>query len=65
MAVLGLGVSGEAAARLAAANGGIVYASDVSTGPVPIAAAARLVAEGIDAETGGHDMQRVLSADLV
>jgi UDP-N-acetylmuramoylalanine--D-glutamate ligase len=65
VAVLGLGVSGEAAARLAAANGGIVYASDVSAGPVPTAAAARLVAEGIEAETGGHDMQRVLSADLV
>ena len=65
VAVLGLGVSGEAAARLAAANGGIVYASDVSTGPVPTAAAARLAAEGIDAETGGHDIQRVLSADLV
>jgi len=65
VAVLGLGVSGEAAARLAAAKGGIVYASDVSTGPVPTAAAARLTAEGIDAETGGHDTQRVLSADLV
>jgi len=65
VAVLGLGVSGEAAARLAAAKGGIVYASDVSTGPVPTAAAARLAAEGIDAETGGHDTQRVLSADLV
>ncbi len=65
VAVLGLGVSGEAAARLAAANGGIVYASDVSAGPVPTAAAERLASEGIDAETGGHDMQRVLSADLV
>jgi UDP-N-acetylmuramoylalanine--D-glutamate ligase len=65
VAVLGLGVSGEAAARLAAAKGGIVYASDVSNGPVPTAAAARLAAEGIDAETGGHDTQRVLSADLV
>ena len=65
VAVLGLGVSGEAAARLAAANGGIVYASDVSAGPVPTAAAERLASEGIDAEAGGHDMQRVLSADLV
>jgi len=65
VAVLGLGVSGEAAARLAASNGGIVYASDVSAGPVPSAAAARLASEGIEAETGGHDMQRVLSADLV
>jgi len=65
VAVLGLGVSGEAAARLAASNGGVVYASDVSRGPGPTAAAARLAAEGIDTETGGHDMERVLTADLV
>jgi len=65
VAVLGLGVSGEAAARLAASAGGVVYASDASAGPGPEAAAARLLAEGIDAETGGHDVQRVLTADLV
>jgi len=65
VAVLGLGVSGEAASRLAAARGGFVYASDVSTDPGPCAAAARLVADGIDAETGGHDVERVLAADLV
>ncbi len=65
VAVLGLGVSGEAASRLAAAEGGLVYSSDVSTDPGPSAAAARLAAVGIDAETGQHDVQRVLSADLV
>lgn len=65
VAVLGLGVSGEAAARLAASNGGIVYASDASSGSGPTAAAARLVGEGIAAEAGGHDMDRVLAADLV
>jgi UDP-N-acetylmuramoylalanine--D-glutamate ligase len=65
VAVLGLGVSGEAAARLAAAKGGLVYASDVSTDPGPTAAAARLAADGIDAEPGHHDVQRVLAADLV
>jgi UDP-N-acetylmuramoylalanine--D-glutamate ligase len=65
VAVLGLGVSGEAAARLAASNGGVVYASDASSGSGPVAAAARLSAEGIDAEVGGHDMARVLTADLV
>ncbi|MDP2469510.1 MAG: UDP-N-acetylmuramoyl-L-alanine--D-glutamate ligase [Candidatus Palauibacterales bacterium] len=65
VAVLGLGVSGEAAARLAAARGGEVYASDVSVGPGPTAAAARLRSEGIDAECGGHDVDRVLDCDLV
>ncbi|NNK48208.1 MAG: UDP-N-acetylmuramoyl-L-alanine--D-glutamate ligase [Gemmatimonadetes bacterium] len=65
VAVLGLGVSGQAAARLAASNGGVVYASDASSGSGPVAAAARLSAEGIDAEAGGHDMHRVLTADLV
>jgi len=65
VAVLGLGVSGESAARLAARNGGVVYASDASNDPGPAAAASRLLAEGIDAEVGGHDVQRVLAADLV
>lgn len=65
VAVLGLGVSGESAARLAARNGGIVYASDVSAEAGPAAAASRLLAEGIEAEVGGHDVQRVLAADLV
>ena len=65
VAVLGLGISGEAAARLASARGGIVYASDVSAERGPAEAAARLRAEGISAEVGRHDVERILAADLV
>ena len=65
MAVLGLGVSGEAAARLAASRGAQVYASDVSSGSGPTEAAARLAALGVAAETGRHDTERVLASDVV
>lgn len=65
VAVLGLGLSGAAAARLARLRGGAVYASDVASEPGPAAVAERLRAEGIDAEAGGHDMARILAADLV
>ncbi len=65
VAVLGLGVSGEAAAVLSARRGGEVYASDVSDDPGPRAAAERLQALGIDAETGGHDLSRILECELV
>ena len=65
VAVLGLGVSGEAAARLASARGGSVYASDVSAERGPVEAAARLQAEGISAEAGQHDVERILAADLI
>jgi UDP-N-acetylmuramoylalanine--D-glutamate ligase len=65
VAVLGLGLSGAAAARLARLRGGIVYASDAGADPGPTAVAERLRAEGIDAEAGAHDMDRILSAELV
>ena len=48
--MLGLGVSGVAAARLAAARGAAVYASDVALTEPQSAAAEELRAEGIDAE---------------
>ncbi len=65
VAVLGLGVSGEAAARLAAARGAVVYASDISTATGPVQAASRLSAEGVAAETGAHDTARILESDVV
>jgi UDP-N-acetylmuramoylalanine--D-glutamate ligase len=65
VAVLGLGVSGAAAARLIHARGGAVYASDSFDGPVQAAAAEALRAEGIDAEAGRHDLDRILASDLV
>lgn len=65
VAVIGLGASGEAASRLAADRGGRVYASDVSATEGPSEAAGRLREAGIDAEAGGHDLERILAADLV
>lgn len=65
VAILGLGRSGEAAARLVKAHGGSVYASDRVAGASQRAAAERLVEEGIEAEAGAHDVERVLGSDLV
>ena len=64
VAVIGIGASGEAAARLASTRGAAVYASDVSAGDAQIAAAERLRSEGIDAEAGRHDMERILGCEL-
>ncbi len=65
VSVLGLGVSGTAAARLAKARGAIVYASDAFAGVEQKAAAQTLIAGGISAEAGQHDMDRILHSDLV
>lgn len=65
VAVIGLGRSGTAAARLLARAGVRVYASDAGTGAAVAAAAAALVGEGIDAEAGRHDLDRVSRAGAV
>jgi UDP-N-acetylmuramoylalanine--D-glutamate ligase len=65
VSVLGLGLSGQAAARLASARGGRVYASDVSDGRAQREAASRLRSESVAVETGGHDLERILASDLV
>ncbi len=65
VAVLGVGSSGRAAARLAARLGGDVYASDAFAGPSQREAAEALRAEGIEAEIGNHDVEKILSANLV
>lgn len=65
IAVIGLGRSGVAAARLVAREGGRVYASDASRTDAVAAAAAALRAEGIEAEGGAHDMQRIRAAALI
>ncbi len=69
VAVIGLARSGTAAARLAAREGATVYASD--SGPRPDAVpAARpggpdpLAAIGVEAQYGGHDLQRIAKASL-
>jgi UDP-N-acetylmuramoylalanine--D-glutamate ligase len=64
VAVIGLGRSGVSAARLAARHGARVYASDLVAGDSQAAAAEELQEEGIDAEAGRHDMDRVRDADL-
>jgi UDP-N-acetylmuramoylalanine--D-glutamate ligase len=65
VAVIGLGVSGSAAALLARVGGAEVYASDLASGPRQVAAVASLGARGIAAEAGRHDMDRILESDLV
>ena len=65
VAVLGLGVSGSAAALLARVGGAEVYASDLASGPGQIAAVESLRVRGIAAEAGRHDMDRILESDLV
>jgi UDP-N-acetylmuramoylalanine--D-glutamate ligase len=65
VAVLGLGRSGEAAARLVAALGGEVYASDAYAGETQDRTAAGLRAAGIEAESGRHDVARILASQLV
>ena len=65
VAVIGLGASGVAAARLAAQKGGDVYVSDTRTDDAVAARGADLRAEGIDVELGGHDTERVAEAGVV
>ena len=65
VAVIGLGRSGVAAARLLAACGARVYASDAGTGPAARAAAEALVPEGIAADAGAHDLARIARAGTV
>ena len=63
--VLGLGRSGRAVARLLAARGAEVYASDLSAGPAASAAAEELAGDGVEAEAGGHDLARLAGCDWI
>lgn len=65
VAILGLGASGLAAARLALAHGGEVYVSDLRTDAAVDAAGARLRALGARVELGRHDVEALAGADLV
>jgi UDP-N-acetylmuramoylalanine--D-glutamate ligase len=65
IAVIGLGRSGLAAARLLAREGARVYASDAGASEAVQSAATALRAEGISAEGGAHDMTRIRAASLV
>lgn len=65
IAVIGLGRSGIAAARLLAREGGRVYASDAGASALVAQAAADLRAVGITADSGAHDLARIAAASLV
>jgi UDP-N-acetylmuramoylalanine--D-glutamate ligase len=65
VAVIGLGASGQAAARLAAEKGAGVYVSDTRTDDAASACGVELGGAGIDVELGGHDLERVAEAGFV
>jgi len=65
IAVIGLGASGVAVARLLARHGVRVYASDAGRGARVQQMATTLRAEGIDAESGTHDLDRIARAGTV
>ncbi|MDH5758356.1 MAG: UDP-N-acetylmuramoyl-L-alanine--D-glutamate ligase [Gemmatimonadota bacterium] len=65
IAVIGLGASGIAAARLALNKGGNVYVSDVRTDDSASAGGAELRALGARVELGRHDLERLAGADHV
>jgi len=65
VAVLGLARSGRAVAELLLRDGYRVYASDASEAESVLDAAALLRDKGADAETGGHDLDRIARAALV
>jgi UDP-N-acetylmuramoylalanine--D-glutamate ligase len=65
VAVVGLGKSGVGAAMLLARAGARVYASDAADSDGARAAAARLREAGVDAQAGGHDLDRIASARVV
>ena len=65
VAVIGVGRSGAAAARLLRAAGIAVYASDNGRGPRLDALADALRADGVDVQVGGHDLARIARARRV
>ncbi|HSG50083.1 MAG TPA: UDP-N-acetylmuramoyl-L-alanine--D-glutamate ligase [Longimicrobiales bacterium] len=65
VAILGLGASGQAAARLALHKGEEVYVSDLRTDAQTAARAADLTALGAHVELGEHDLTRLAGAGTV
>jgi UDP-N-acetylmuramoylalanine--D-glutamate ligase len=65
VAVLGLGRSGVAAARLLRAAGLSVYASDAGSSDALAERAGQLQQEGIATRIDGHDLQRIARASVV
>jgi len=65
VAVIGLGRSGDAAARLLRTRHASVYASDGAKTPAVQRVAEALAAAGVHVQTGGHDLSRIARASLV
>ncbi len=65
VAVIGLGASGEAAARLALARGAEVHVSDASNDPAVAARGAALRQLGADVRLGGHPLAPLVAANQV
>lgn len=65
VAVIGLGRSGVAAARLIRSAGGAVYVSDQAATAEIVASAESLRVAGIAADVGSHDLARVTAASTV
>jgi len=65
VAVVGLGRSGDAAARLLRARGATVYASDAGRSAEMERLAESLRVAGVDVHLGGHDAARIARASLV
>jgi len=65
VAILGLGASGVAAARLVLHSGDECYVSDLQTDAQTRARGAGLRALGADVELGSHDVARIAGADVV
>jgi len=65
VAILGLGASGMAAARLALSRGDDVHVSDLQTDAQTRARGADLGALGADVELGSHDVARIGGSDVV
>jgi UDP-N-acetylmuramoylalanine--D-glutamate ligase len=63
--VIGLGVSGQAAATLLARRGARVFGSDIAEEPMTTEQLAALEAHGVACETGGHTPTVLDGADLV
>jgi UDP-N-acetylmuramoylalanine--D-glutamate ligase len=65
VAIIGLGASGDAAARLALEKGATVYVSDKNTDAGTRARGDRLAALGARVQLGEHDLARIEAAELV
>ena len=65
VAIIGLGVSGEAAANLALAKGARVHVTDSKTEDPVAARGAALRAQGAEVRLGRHDIGRIAAADTI